>query len=120
MKNKNIGFPEARVVSDGSAHCFFGYYDKCPWDQSNRYLLFHRILGSGIPGTEISATIGYCDTERGNHFTPLAATDTGIGNKDRCFSGLKIALKKRFFSTGQHLRDMERYYWILTRVRRCC
>ena len=76
MKNQNIGFPEARMVSDGSAHCFFGYYDKCPWDQSNRYLLFHRILGSGIPGTEISATIGYCDTERGNHFTPLAATDS--------------------------------------------
>lgn len=31
------------VVSDDYRHCFFGYYDKCPWDRSGEYLLCHRV-----------------------------------------------------------------------------
>jgi hypothetical protein len=30
---------EARAVTHGPAHHFFGYYDKSPWDRSGRYLL---------------------------------------------------------------------------------
>ena len=29
----------ARALTQGPGHHFFGYYDKCPWDLSGRYLL---------------------------------------------------------------------------------
>ena len=28
-----------RAVTRGPRHHFFGYYDKCPWDASGRYML---------------------------------------------------------------------------------
>jgi len=31
--------------------CFFGYHDKCPWDESGRYLLFHRVRMENRPPT---------------------------------------------------------------------
>jgi hypothetical protein len=36
-------FLTARRVSPQDEHCFCGYFDKCPWDESGRYLLVHRI-----------------------------------------------------------------------------
>jgi hypothetical protein len=76
MSSKELNVPDVRMVSDGSSHCFFGYYDKCPWDQSNRYLLSHRILGAQLPSGDSLATIGYCDAESGNEFIPLTTTDS--------------------------------------------
>ena len=31
--------PSVRPVTRCPRHHFFGYYDKCPWDLSGRYLL---------------------------------------------------------------------------------
>lgn len=31
-----------QLIGEKSSHCFFGYYDKSPWDSSERYLAFHR------------------------------------------------------------------------------
>ena len=76
MSSKELNVPDVRMVSDGSSHCFFGYYDKCPWDQSSRYLLSHRILGAQLPSGDSLATIGYCDAESGNEFIPLTTTDS--------------------------------------------
>ena len=76
MSSKEFNVPDVRMVSDGSSHCFFGYYDKCPWDQSSRYLLSHRILGAQLPSGDSLATIGYCDAESGNEFIPLTTTDS--------------------------------------------
>ncbi len=76
MSRKETCEPKIRRVSDGFSHCFFGYYDKCPWDQSNRYLLSHSILGAQLPSEDTLATIGYCDAEAGNEFIPLTTTDS--------------------------------------------
>ena len=35
MSEKEVDVPNVRMVSDGASHSFFGYYDKCPWDESN-------------------------------------------------------------------------------------
>ena len=76
MSEKEIDVANIRMVSDGSSHSFFGYYDKCPWDESNRYLLYHSVAGTGIPPGDSLATIGYSDPQRDKSFVPLATTDS--------------------------------------------
>ncbi|MDH7569377.1 MAG: hypothetical protein QHJ73_07310 [Armatimonadota bacterium] len=68
-------YPEARAVTRGPRHHFFGYYDKCPWDATGRYLLaletsfIHR-----PPEPEDTATIGLVDLRDGDRFRPIAET----------------------------------------------
>lgn len=32
-----------KAVSPKDRYCFFGYYDKCPWDEKEEYFLFHQV-----------------------------------------------------------------------------
>ena len=34
---------EPIAVTEGPEHHFFGYYDKCPWSESGKYLLAHEV-----------------------------------------------------------------------------
>src|SRR5688572_19505976 len=34
---------KATAVTAGPKHHFFGYYDKCPWDKTGRYLLANEV-----------------------------------------------------------------------------
>ena len=62
-------------VTDGKGHYFFGYFDKYPWDITQRYLLAHKTDFMGRqPVAEDVATIGMIDLQGGNQFTPLAQT----------------------------------------------
>lgn len=62
-------------LSPDDGHYFFGYYDRCPWDGSERY---HLALKVGqcerlpLPGE--TAEIGLLDRENPGTFTPVATT----------------------------------------------
>jgi hypothetical protein len=68
-------FPEARAVTRGPKHHFFGYYDKCPWDATGRHLLAMEIDFIGRnPRKGEPLTVGMVDLRRGDRFIPLDAT----------------------------------------------
>jgi len=63
-------------VSPADKHCFFGYFDKFPWDKSGRYLLAHKIdftARQPVPGEK--AVLGRIDLENNNEFLPFAESD---------------------------------------------
>ena len=65
---------EARAVTTGPKHHFFGYYGICPWDATGQFLLclesdFHE----RPPGAEDRATVGLVELATGK-FEPLAET----------------------------------------------
>jgi hypothetical protein len=66
---------EAQRLTRGPRHHFFGYYDKCPWDATGRYVL---ALEAGFsdrpPGPADTATVGMVDLAEGGRWTPLAET----------------------------------------------
>lgn len=65
----------ARAVSTGPDAHFFGYYDKCPWDASGRYLLGMEIgYCDRQPDPYDKLTVGMIDLENGNRFIPLDRT----------------------------------------------
>jgi len=62
-------------ATQGPLFHFFGYYDKCPWDASGRYLLAMRVaFMNRPPGPEDIAVIGYVDLENDCRWHPLAET----------------------------------------------
>ncbi|HOL66541.1 MAG TPA: hypothetical protein PKX93_03680, partial [bacterium] len=42
---------EGQALSPANEICFFGYYDKCPWDEEGKYFLFHRVKFENRPPT---------------------------------------------------------------------
>lgn len=64
-----------RAVTRGPQHHFFGYYDKCPWDQISRYLLAMEVgFQDRLPNPDDVATIGLVDLWDGDRFQPIAET----------------------------------------------
>lgn len=66
---------EARAITRGPRHHFFGYYDKCPWDEGG-----HRVLALAVdfmdrpPDPQDVARLGFVDLRDGNRFVPVAET----------------------------------------------
>ena len=68
-------FPPARNVTIGPNHHFFGYYDKCPWDASGRYLLaLETRFIDRPPVADDTAVIGMIDLHEADRFIPLVET----------------------------------------------
>src|SRR5262245_44246070 len=64
-----------RAVTRGPMQHFFGYYDKCPWDQSNRRVLALEapaIRRTPRPSDEV--TVGWVEPERGTELHAVAKT----------------------------------------------
>ena len=74
MSNQ-FSYPLARAVTCGPRHHFFGYYDKCPWDASGRYMLGLETTFMDRPPTgEDCATIGLIDLADNNRWQFLDET----------------------------------------------
>lgn len=62
-------------VTHGPFHHFFGYYEKTPWDQHNRYILAHRVgFHTRKPSPDDIADIGIIDLHNDHAWIPLAET----------------------------------------------
>jgi hypothetical protein len=62
-------------VTRGPKHHFFGYYDKSPWNASERLMLAHEADFNDRPPREDDAvTIGLVKLEDGNRYERLATT----------------------------------------------
>jgi len=66
---------DATPLTPEEGHCWFGYYEKCPWDATGRRVLAMRAAFRDRPptGSDV-ATIGFVDTGNGNVWVPLAET----------------------------------------------
>jgi hypothetical protein len=65
----------AEAITKGPNCHFFGYYDKCPWDVSGRYVLAQQIgFCDRQPETGEELTIGMVDRQNKNEFIPLDKT----------------------------------------------
>jgi hypothetical protein len=74
QKFDNLGLP-ASAVTSGPKHHWFGYYDKCPWDATGRYLLAHEAdFCDRQPAATDSITVGMVDLKDKNRFVPLDST----------------------------------------------
>ena len=70
----NAKHTTACAVTHGPRHHFFGYYDKCPWDNTSRYILaLETEFMTRPPGPLDKATIGLIDLEK-NKWETLAHT----------------------------------------------
>ena len=66
----------ARPATAGPRGHWFGYYDKCPWDATGRYLVCLEVdfRGTRSPRPDDAVTVGLVDTADDNAWTPLAQT----------------------------------------------
>ncbi len=64
-----------RVVPEDGYEYFFGYYDKCPWDATGRYLLCHRVQNTCRKADHADpAELILIDTQEGNRITVLGTS----------------------------------------------
>ncbi len=74
-----------KLKSEGDIQCltpkdeyeyFFGYYDKCPWDPSGRYVLCNRVRNAWKePDNATEAELVLIDTKENNTLRVLATTN---------------------------------------------
>lgn len=65
----------AKPVTRGPKHHFFGYYDKCPWNATGRFLLAHEIdFCDRQPKAGEAITLGLVDRKNGDQFQPFDTT----------------------------------------------
>lgn len=68
-------FVDAPAIMSGPHHHWFGYYDKCPWDATGRYLLSLEVDFIDRPPTATdSIAIHRVDLEDGDRLMPVATT----------------------------------------------
>ena len=75
-RGKEAEYPvPARAVTKGPKHHFFGYYDKCPWDSTGRYLLcMETDFIDRQPKAGEELTVGMVDLKDGDKYVPLDTT----------------------------------------------
>lgn len=52
IKMRNYKKEKILSLSPEGRYCFFGYYDKCPWDEREEYFLFHEVEFQDHPPSE--------------------------------------------------------------------
>lgn len=63
------------AVTAKDATCFFGYYDRCPWDHTQRYLLYLQApFDNRMPNPGEAATLGVIDLQDSNKPHELGQT----------------------------------------------
>jgi Periplasmic component of the Tol biopolymer transport system len=67
--------PVVKAITSGPGHHWFGYYEKCPWDATGRWVLAMRSsFRERPPEAGDVAVIGMIDTENDCAWRPLAET----------------------------------------------
>ena len=62
-------------ISPNDAEYFFGYYDKSPWDATDRYMIALKVKKANkVPDSTEEAKIVVFDTENNNFPTEIGAT----------------------------------------------
>jgi hypothetical protein len=65
----------ARAVTRGPKHHWFGYYDKCPWDKTGRYLLaMESDFCDRQPNAKDAIGVGMVDLKDSDRYFPLDTT----------------------------------------------
>ena len=65
----------SRLTPEDGYEYFFGYYDKCPWDPSGRYVLCHRVKNAyESPDSDEEAQLVMIDTRDGNALRVIGTT----------------------------------------------
>ena len=68
-------FLPAAAVTEQNTQCFFGYYDKCPWDRTGRYLLYVQVpFADRMPEPGEATTLGFIDLHNNNQSHTLGQT----------------------------------------------
>jgi hypothetical protein len=63
------------ALTRGPKHHLYGYFDKCPWDASGRFVLGHEVSFIDRPPTaDDVATLGLIDLEKGGEFRAFDQT----------------------------------------------
>lgn len=74
VATRPAAFP-AVAATRGPAHHFFGYYDKCPWDRTGRYVLAMQIgFCDRQPQANDALTLGMVDLKNDNRYIPFDTT----------------------------------------------
>lgn len=75
-KHENKRTSEVKnLIKNKKNHYFFGYYDKCPWNSEQRYILFLKVpFAERMPKKDEEAEIGYIDLDNGNKLNVLTQT----------------------------------------------
>lgn len=75
FKGRGEAYFPVHAVTQPPKHHFFGYYDKCPWNSTGRYLLAMEIGFIGRqPNPDEPFTVGMVDLEQSNRYIPLDTT----------------------------------------------
>ena len=76
-QNNKSNLEVKNLINDKNNHYFFGYYDKCPWNSEQRYILFLKVpFADHMPKKGEKAEIGYIDLDNGNKLNVLTKTNT--------------------------------------------
>ena len=66
---------DCTAVTEGPKHHFFGYYDRCAYSASGKYVLaLEADFMDRAPRPDDAARIGIVDLDHGNNFDPIAET----------------------------------------------
>lgn len=74
MMTNHASVPVERLTPAGR-ECFFGYYDKCPWDGVGRRVIAGMTDVAGrVPEADDLLRVGYLEPDEGGAFQPVAET----------------------------------------------
>lgn len=75
LSRKTTSLCPVERISPRNAHYFFGYYDKCPWDTTGRYMLCLKTpFARRMPRQGEAASICVIDLENDNQMREIART----------------------------------------------
>ena len=96
---------EAKRITEGPNHHFFGYFDKFPWDKSGRYILAQETTFTARqPRAGEKALLGMIDLRDNNTFIPLAETSAWCWQQGCMFQFLNDSETKVIYNDreGDH------------------
>jgi hypothetical protein len=100
-----------RAVTRGPRHHFLGYYDKCPWDATGRYMLALEVaIRDRLPTDADVATVGLIDLADSDRWQPLDETRAWCWQQGNMLQWLPSAPDRRIL---YNRRDGDRWVTVI-------